>query len=109
MSEKYFSELNLKVKYRISILKSFLVKYLMETKIEKYFPKTKKFSCKIFNGNKNKKIFSKNKHGKSRKYFPVKYFIKKKTLKIIKISLCNFLSSLYLYIFLKKSREITNA
>ena len=106
MSEKYFSsnELNLKVKYRISILKSFLVKYLMETKIEKYFPKTKKFSCKIFNGNKNKKIFSKNKHGKSRKYF-----IKKKTLKIIKISLCNFLSSLYLYIFLKKSREITNA
>jgi hypothetical protein len=42
MSEKYFSsnELNLKVKYRISILKSFLVKYLMETKIKKYFPKT---------------------------------------------------------------------
>jgi len=81
MSEKYFSELNLKVKYKISILKSFLVKYLMETKIEKYFPKTKKFSCKIFNGNKNRKIFSKNKHGKSRKYFLVKYFIKKKDSK----------------------------
>jgi len=59
MSKKYFSvnELNLKVEYKISILKSFLVKYLM--------------------GNKNRKIFSKNKHGKSRKYFPVKYFIKK--------------------------------